>query len=176
MIAERLLDPNTIHITQNENDIILTIEGQPQHIDQIVRCFPFSTPNQWISFRKLDGSEMGLLKTIDELNDESRRVVETSLKDRYHIPTILRIEQIENLSHGTQWQVETDEGLQIISVRGERSIDTSQFPKIVLTDATTRQRFIIPNYTTLDRPSQQLARAHSAIGSRGRGGRGHRMH
>jgi hypothetical protein len=176
MIADRLLDPDTLHIEKDADVLILTVDGQPETFDQIVLCFPFSTPNQWISFRKSDGSEVGLLRSVDGLDEESRRVVETRVKDRYHIPTILRIESIENLSHGTQWQVETEEGMKTFSVRGDRSINTSEFPKIVMTDATTKQRFIIHDYTDLDRASQKLARAHSTIGSRGRGGRGHRHH
>ena len=171
-MTERLLNPKTIQIQQNKDDIVLTIDGQDESIDQIVRCFPFSTPNNWISFRKADGSELGLLKTIDELDTDSRHIIETRLKDRYYIPTILKIVQIETDAQGAQWKVETEEGLKTFSLRGERGVSTSEFPKIVLTDATTRQRFVIPDYTTLDRACQQLARAHLPISSRrGRGGR-----
>jgi hypothetical protein len=171
-MTERLLNPKTTQIQQNNGDIVLTTEGHAEPIDQIVRCFPFSTPNNWISFRKTDGSEMGLLKTIDELDKDSRLIVETRLKDRYYIPTILRIVQIETDTQGTQWQVDTAEGIKTFSLRGERGVSTSEFPKIVLTDATSRQRFVIPDYTALDRTCQHLARAHLPISSRrGRGGR-----
>lgn len=171
-MTERLLNPNTVQIHQNNEDLILTIEGHAETIDQIIRCFPFSTPNHWISFRKSDGSELGLLKTIDELDSDSRRIVETRLKDRYHIPTILKIVQIDTHPQNTQWQVETEDGIQTFSLRGERGVSTSEFPKIILTDATTRQRFVIPDFTALDRTCQQLARAHLPISSRrGRSGR-----
>ena len=171
-MTERLLNPHTIQIHEQNGDLTLTIDGHSEPIDQMIRCFPFSTPNHWISFRKSDGSELGLLKTLDELDQGARHIVETRLKDRYHIPTILKIVQIDTHPQGTQWQVETEEGIQTFSLRGERGVSTTDFPKIFLTDATTRQRFVIPDYTALDRACQQLARAHLPISSRrGRGGR-----
>ena len=171
MITERLLDPTAIQIHKIENVLQITINNQLEQVDQIVRCFPFSTPNQWISFRKSDGSEIGLIQSTNDLNEDARQIVETHLKDRYHIPTIAKIENIESNAQGTQWFVETEEGSQSFSLRGERSVDLSEFPKVVFTDAATRQRFAIPNYTDLDRASQQQARAHLSIGRRGRGGR-----
>lgn len=174
MIAERLLDPNTINIEQDGDSVILTKDGQSEPIDQIVRCFPFSTPNEWISFRNSDGHEIGLLNTTTELDETARQIVEARLKERYYIPTILRIEQIETTQQGTTWQVETDEGIQTFSIRGERSVNISEFPKVVFSDAITHQRFTIPNYTALDRSSQHIARAHLSIGRRGgRGGGRH---
>jgi hypothetical protein len=173
-MIERLLNPKTTRIQQHQDHITLTTNGQTESIDQIVRCFPFSMPNHWISFRKADGSELGLLKTIDELDTDSRHLVETRLKDRYYIPTILKILQIETDTQGNQWQVDTEDGPKTFFIRGERGISTGEFPKIVFTDATTRQRFVIPDYTALDRTCQQLARAHLPMGSRrGRGGRFH---
>jgi len=174
MTSERLLDPKSIRVHQSEDQkLILTKDDRSEPIDQIVRCFPFSTPNNWISFRKADGTEIGLLKTTTDLPDPSRHLVETHLKDRYHIPTILSITQIEASTNGTEWQVETEEGPRTFSLRGERGINTSDFPQISLTDANTRQRFVIPDYAQLDRSSQHMARAHLPS-SRGRGGRGGR--
>lgn len=169
MLADRLLDPTTIQIQQTDHNITLTMGDKTETIDQVVLCFPFSTPTQWISLRKADGTELGLLKTVDDLPEASRHIVEKRLKDRYHIPTIVRVVHIEMGSQGTQWQVETEEGETTFSIRGERSINTGEFPKIILTDASTRQRYAIVDYTKLDRSSQQMARANLPISSRGRG-------
>ncbi|MDP6039557.1 MAG: DUF1854 domain-containing protein [Candidatus Latescibacteria bacterium] len=180
ILTERHLDPHTIQIRQNGEGLILVANNQEQAIDQVVRCFPFSTPDRWISLRDKTGTELGILPTLDGLMDQSRSILETHLKDRYHIPTILAFHNIESSKQGGSiWHVETDDGPAQFLMRGDRSLNLSAFPRIVFTDAITRKRYAIPDFTTLDRPSQKLARTYLPMGSRhdsgrGRGRGGHR--
>jgi len=108
IITQQLI-PETIDIRQNGDSLILFADGEELHIDHIVRCFPFSTPDQWISLRDQDGTELGLLPTLDGLNTQSRARVEEHLKDRYDIPKIQTILNIEsNKEGGTTWDIDTD--------------------------------------------------------------------
>ena len=76
------LIPETIDLCQNGDSLLLFADGEELNIDHIVRCFPFSTPDSWISLRDRDGTELGLLPTLDGLNTQSRALVEEHLKKR----------------------------------------------------------------------------------------------
>ena len=171
--TRRTLDPKRVTRSRNPDDTLWFNQGdQPVQIAQIVRCFPFTSPHIWISLRDLDGAEIGLLNTLDGLEPASRRLIEEILKARYYIPKIHRITAVESGSGGATWAVETEDGPAQFRILGDRGVDTSTFPRVLLTDGATRQRFEISDYTALDRPSQVLARSHLPISTRGgrRGG------
>ncbi len=172
MLTERLLDPKTVDIRAQDDHLVLITNNTEVPIDQIVRCFPFSTPDRWISLRGPGGAELGLLDTLEKLPEHAQQLLQTRLNDRYAMPTITRIHRIESGSRGTIWHVDTDEGSAAITVRGDRGLDISAFPRILFTDGQTQTRFAIPDFTALDRSSQKLSRAHLPMGRRG--GRGHR--
>jgi len=169
-IIQNQLIPETIDIRQNGDSLILFADGEELHIDHIVRCFPFSTPDQWVSLRDLDGTELGLLPTLDGLNPQARALVEEHLKDRYDIPKIQTILNIEsNKEGGTTWDIDTNAGPMDFTIRGDQNLNA--FPEIVFTDAITRKRYKIPDYTKLDRASQKIARAYLPMSSRHYSGR-----
>ena len=171
-IIQNQLIPETIDIRQNGDSLLLFADGEELNIDHIVRCFPFSTPEQWISFRDKDGTELGLLPTLDRLNAQSRALVEEYLKDRYDIPKIQTILNIEsNKEGGTNWDIDTNAGTMSFTVRGDQNLNLNAFPEIVFTDAITRKRYKISDYTKLDRASQKIARAYLPMSSRHYSGR-----
>lgn len=172
IFTQRLLLPDAIDIRENGEGLLLVHNGREMPIDQVVRCFPFSTPDQWLSLRNADGDELGLLESLDGLAPDARLRLETRLKDRYHMPVIAHIDRIENGDRGTVWHVHTEDGPETFTLRGDRGIDFSAFPRIYLTDGQTRRRFVIPDFTALPGADQKRARAHLPMGFRGGGFRG----
>jgi len=166
------LDPHSVEIRQNGEALYLITNSTKKNIDQVVRCFPFSLPHQWISLRDSSGTELGLLPTLDGLNTQSRSLLETHLNERYDIPMIESIREIESSKQGGNiWHVNTPDGPASFTVRGDRSLNLNAFPEIVFTDTITRKRYKILDYTRLDRPSQKISRIHLPMGSRHDSGR-----
>ncbi len=168
LLSERLLDPGAIDIDTRQ---LLVINDCETPVDQIILCFPFSTPNQWISLRDATGKEIGLLETTTGMTDRARQLLEAELKNRYHIPEIQRIHRVESGTRGAIWHVDTTDGPTTFTLRSDRGLDISAFPRIFLTDGQTRKRYVIGDFTALDKSSQKLARTHLSLGSHGgRGG------
>lgn len=73
--------------------IVVWLEGQPQPIRdaQILRCFPWSLPDQYISLRNSDGKEVALVKELDDLDEASRKVVQEEMDKKIFNPKILEI-------------------------------------------------------------------------------------
>ncbi len=171
--SERICDPKTVPVSSDTEGLWFEQNGSRSRIDQIVLCFPNSTPDRWVSLRDSDGEELGLLPSLEGLDDKIRSQIESNLKDRYHIPTITRVVSVESVAGGTRWQVETPDGQEQFQILSERGFNMNGFPHILFTDGMTQNRYQIMDYTSLDRPSQKLLRTRLNIGRHhGHHGRG----
>lgn len=170
-----ILDPADVRLTEQDDALCLVYQDKRSSDLSVVQCFPETDPGLWVSLRNTEGSEIGLISDLGELDVESRRIVDRRLRERYHIPEITRITRVERGPEGAQCFVDTEEGEYVILVRSEGDADTRSFPRVVLTDGPSGRRYRISDYTSLDRSSQALARQHLSIARRGgRGGRHYR--
>ena len=179
LVTGRQLVPHAIDIRPNGEGLLLIANGEEQIVDRAVRCFPFTTPDLWISLRDETGAELGLLPALNGLNAGARTSLEAHLKARYDIPIVQSIRAIETGKQGgAVWRVITEEGPASFTMRGDQSLSLNAFPEVIFTDAITRKRYKIPDFTKLDRASQKIARVHLPMGSRHdsrrRGSRGRR--
>jgi hypothetical protein len=73
--------------------ILVHLHARPEPVRdaQILRCFPWSVPDQYISLRDADGKEVALVKELDDLDPESRKVVQEELEKKVFNPKILEI-------------------------------------------------------------------------------------
>lgn len=179
LVTQHQLVPHAIDIRPNGAGLLLLANGEELAVDRAVRCFPFTTPDRWISLRDATGAELGLLPTLNGLNAGARTSIEAHLKARYDIPIIQSLRTIETGNQGgAVWHVITEEGPTRFTLRGDQNQNLNAFPEVVFTDAITRKRYKIPDFTKLDRASQKNARTYLPMGSRHdsrrRGGRGRR--
>ena len=61
------------------------------------RAFPFSHPREYISVRSGDGSEskeLGMIKSLCELSEQTQALIERQLELRYFMPVITRISEL----------------------------------------------------------------------------------
>ena len=119
------------------------------------------------------------MPALNGLNAGARTALEAHLKARYDIPIVRSIRAIETGEQGgAVWRVITEEGPTRFTLRGDQNQNLDAFLEVVFTDAITRKRYKIPDFTKLDRASQKIARAHLPMGSRHdsrrRGSRGRR--
>ncbi len=71
--------------------VYLDGRGEPVVDARVARCFPWSLPEAYIAIRDKDGKELALLKTLEELDPQSRQVVHEELADKIFNPKIHRI-------------------------------------------------------------------------------------
>ena len=88
----------------------LSCRDEPIVDAKIVRCFPWSMPEEYVSIRDSDVKEIAMLKTLDSLDPESQKIVEEELVDKIFNP---RIEKILDFKHEfgvTSITAQTDRG------------------------------------------------------------------
>lgn len=161
--TERFRRLQNVELHVGEGVLYACGEEGSVEVDDVVKCFPFSDENRWISFRDADGTERAIKESLSDQPPDVREHAERILDEKYHIPTILRIIAIRPLTGYDRWEVETVDGVTEFSHSGDSGTDVSAFPRILLTSLDTGRRYEIPDYTSLSRSSQLLARAHLPI-------------
>lgn len=148
--------------------------GGSEAIENVVRCFPETSPDRWISLRRTDGTEIVLLSSLYDLDEPGRQILEPVLREKYYIPVILRIENIEGTAAGKRLHVETEDGPDQLEISGEADVDFRSYPRITITDRVERRKYVIEDAAELDRHSRDLIRRHIRTPGRGRRGRSFR--
>ncbi|HEY2493132.1 MAG TPA: DUF1854 domain-containing protein [Paenibacillus sp.] len=81
---------------------------------KLIRKYPFTMPDQYISVRSLNDEEISLISDISILEEASRREAEQELRRYDIIPQIQRVISIKRGEKQWQWTVDTDYGRMMI--------------------------------------------------------------
>ena len=84
------------------------------------KAFPLSSPRDYISIQGSDGTEIGILKSLDGLDPESSEIVLRDLDRRYFTHLIQRILQLRMEAGMWRFEVDTQRGPTEFFVRNLR--------------------------------------------------------
>ena len=92
--------------------INLTFDGVTYERVKVVRLFPFTDANKYISIRQNDDKarEIGIIEDMDELDDDTRSMLEEQLRLNYFTPVIEKIHYIKDEYGYAYFHVKTDKG------------------------------------------------------------------
>lgn len=117
----KYLDPLKIKFRRAGIILRLTIEDERTVIKVAVsRIFPLTHPARYLSIRDGSGVEVGILKSLEQLADSDRKLVEEDLDRRYFMPAIEKITAVIERFGTVEWQVDTDCGKYRLTTRDMR--------------------------------------------------------
>jgi hypothetical protein len=156
----RILDPRSVrlfHSSPEDAVVRLTLEGDRSWREvRIARAFPFSDPDHYIGFRDAHDKDIGLLIELKELDADSRRLVESELKQRYFTPQIRRVVAVEEQFGVVTWDVDTDHGPRRIIVRNLRDSTYPLGPNRLMMTDTDGNRYEFPDVSAVGAKAQQV--------------------
>ena len=129
-------------------------DGKPEKYDRIrvVRSFPFTAPNTYISIRTTEekSKEIGIIKDIaKDVSKETRKMLEEQMNLRYFTPIITKINDIKEEYGHAYWDVDTNEGpCRFVIYMNSSSVVSLSDVRLMVTDLDGN-RFEIPDYTRL---------------------------
>ena len=99
--------------------VVVRIEGraEPYVKARIARCFPWSLGEMYISICDKDGKEIAMLRTLEGLTPDSRRIVERELRDKVFSPRIRRVLDCKSEFGVISITADTDRGEVTFQVR-----------------------------------------------------------
>ena len=120
------------------------------------RLFPVSGMTRYITLLDEDGKEQAIIRNIDTLMTESKKVIEACLREYYLIPKIKRLIDSTEKYGILKWTVETDRGMCSFEIRNRHSDIKMLYDGRVLVRDSNDNRYEIPDYRTLDKHSMVL--------------------
>lgn len=77
---------------------------------RVHRCFPWSEPGQYLSLRDADDEEFALVASLEDLEPDSRRALESALVEAGFVLEITGIADVHEEVEIRTWRVETRQG------------------------------------------------------------------
>jgi hypothetical protein len=114
MNAVRLLsmtELSEIRLFRSPDGILhLELEGKCFDRVKLVRTFPYTMPDRFISVRSADGFEIAMLQDVNILSDESLQVVREEFCRTYMIPIVKQILSVKKRRNEWHLHVDTNYG------------------------------------------------------------------
>ncbi|HHW46804.1 MAG TPA: DUF1854 domain-containing protein [Clostridiales bacterium] len=131
--------------------VSLEFEGKFYSRVSVYRAFPFTNPDSFISIRQPDekAEEIGIIRSLNELDKETAEIIREQLNIRYFTPEIKKIIDIKDEYGYAYFDVLTDRGACRFTIRmNTSSVIRLSETRILIVDIDGN-RFEIPDITKL---------------------------
>lgn len=155
----RYLEATKVEIFSIPNSVHLRVELAGDRCilaASVYRCFPLTSPDEFLSVQDSSGAEVGILRSLTGLSSQSRAILDSYMDRRYFTPQILKIHGLEQDASMWLWQVSTQRGAATFYIRGVRDSVHEVAPKRWQIHSIDGQRFEIRDFEELDAKSQDL--------------------
>lgn len=123
---------------------------------RVRRLLPLSEPDTFFSIQDAAGKEIGVLRSLAGLDEESRLRIEDDLDRRYFTPKISAIRSLKQEGGLWTFEVDTSRGESTFYVRNWRDSSHEISPGRFSISSVDGQRFEVPDFDALDTRSQVL--------------------
>jgi len=149
--------PTPLRLTRNERGQLAAHLGDAAPIDnaRIARCFPWSNRDEYLSVRDADGKEVHLLRTLGNLDADTRALIDEELSMQEFFPRITAVLSAEQRFDVTLWHIETDRGPAELRVKDSEDIRHIDDQRVLVKDAAGGI-YEIPDINALDPRSRKL--------------------
>lgn len=149
MLRLRYITRENAEFARTEGGFVsLKIEGEEYPRIQVVRSFPFTEPDAYISIRQPDekAKEIGMIRDLNQdVDDETAKMLREQMDVRYFTPKIERIYNIKDEYGFAYFDVLTDHGRCKFAIHmGRGSVVNLSDTRLMITDLD-KNRFEIPD-------------------------------
>src|SRR5262245_20362932 len=151
----RILDPRRLRFSRRGGRLHVTLEDDCSYIGVVVvRAFPLSDTQRYVSVRDAANNGVGLIADIRELDADSRRLVMEELERRYIVPIVRRVLAVKERFGTVDWTVETDRGIRSFTTRNLRESVVQPSPNRYIITDVDGTRYDVRDLAALDGASQ----------------------
>lgn len=152
MLQVRFLTRKNAVFSRTEGGFVsLTVDGEQYPRVHVVRMFPFTDPQHYISIRTPEerSREIGIIEDLEKLDKETREMLQEQMNLRYFTPIIQKILNIKEEYGYAYFDVLTDRGACRFTMHmGGSSVVHLSDTRILISDID-ENRFEIPDVDQL---------------------------
>ena len=152
MLKIRYLNSENAEFARTDGGFVsLKIEDESYDRVHVVRMFPFTDPEHYISIRTPDenSKEIGIIRDMNDVKPEVRKMLEEQMNLRYFTPIITKIINIKDEYGYAYFDVVTDRGACRFTINiGGSSVVHLSDTRVLISDID-ENRFEIPDIMKL---------------------------
>jgi hypothetical protein len=120
------------------------------------RAFPLETGTGYIGFFDTEGKEIGILKTLDALDYDSKKEIEKELEKVYFQPQILAFNHLDEEFGVLRGEIETTRGPRLLEIRGYRTNVRILSEKRAIVVDVDGNRYLIEDWPSLPQRIREI--------------------
>ncbi len=144
----------TLKLWRQSNGILCLKYGEREVEVFLKQCFPWSNPGEFLSLRDKDDNEVCLIENLNDLDQESRLLIEEELAFSQFVLHIEKIEKIDEDVELRSFRVHTSQGLRVFQTKLE-DWPVPLANGTILIEDLAGDLFRIDNWKNLDSHSQK---------------------
>ncbi|MFM7320712.1 MAG: DUF1854 domain-containing protein [Armatimonadota bacterium] len=157
------LDPTTVRCFRTGGDALRATISDPVLGPerswlrvQVARAFPLRAPEGHIGLRDGKDADIGMLRSLEGLDPQSRALIEEEMERRYFLPRVTRVRSVRREFETITWEVDTDRGPRTFHVQNLREavLDLGN-GRVVITDRSGN-RVEFPDVRRADRETRSV--------------------
>ena len=123
-------------------------------------AFPVTAPGRFIDLGNDQGESIGMLRSLEGLDQDSRLAIGAALEARYLIPKVVRVRELSELGPFVLcWRVETDRGERTFHTESPREAVRYQTPDRIRVTDLAGNHYDFPSVSGMDEASRALLAA-----------------
>lgn len=136
--------------------LVLTDDDGTVHDGVVaVRAFPIGAPDEGFSLLSADGHELAWIDRLQDLDPQTRALIDEELSSREFMPQILKLSRVSSFATPSTWSIETDRGETTLVLAGEEDIRRLSQGTLLIEDIHGIF-YLVRDLHALDRTSRKL--------------------
>jgi hypothetical protein len=152
-----ILDPAQLEFRRNPSGgIYLHMAGEDYTDLKIRLTFPLEAEDRFIGFFLTDGSELGMLERLQDLEPGSRQILQDELDKIYFRPRVVDVGRLVE-EHGVlRGEIETTSGPRPLEIRGWRKNVRLLSKSRAIIEDVDGNRYLVDDWHTLPRLTKEI--------------------
>jgi Domain of unknown function (DUF1854) len=154
---EFIFDPLKMAFSHNDQGSLLLRVGGEEHADLKIRlAFPLEAEADFIGFFLADGTELGMLEKLSDLDPESRQNLQDELDKIYFRPRVTDVGRIVE-EHGVlRGEIQTTSGPRPLEIRGWRQNVRVLSDNRALIQDVDGNRYLVDDWRELPKMTREI--------------------
>lgn len=156
-LSLEFLSPEKCSFSFNQNNfLIMTLDGESKGRVKLIRTYPYSLTDEYICVHDLEDNEIGILKALAELDEDSRESCIKELENRYYCPTVTTVKSIKERMGHFYFETIIDGKEKKFTVRDiTRNLRYASENTLLIFDMDGN-RYVIPEFEKIEEKSKRL--------------------
>ncbi len=151
------LNPTECIFSFNENGFLcLLLNGENKGRVKLIRAYPYKLTEDYICVHSIDDNEIGIIKSLSDLDKASKKACIEELNARYYCPTVMKIKGIKERMGNFYFETVIDEKDKSFTVRDiTKNLRFASEDTLLIFDVDGN-RYIIPQFSKTEEKSRRL--------------------